>query len=106
MEIDFPYIIETISNLQKQKNLQFITTKRLRKILKIPGEELKLVRLIANTLTFLEKTKFLVVIKKYPKLYQICPNFSEKTRSIIEMYRPPQKVIRGVGSAHSPPPIV
>ena len=67
--------------------MQYVTTKRLRKIFKIPGEDLKQVRLIANTLSWLEMNKLLELVKKYPKLYKIDPDFAEKTRTIVQIYQ-------------------
>jgi hypothetical protein len=87
MELNFSQIIETLADLQQSKNLQFITTKRLRKMLEIPGEDLKTVRLIANTLSWLEMHKFLELIEKYPKLYRLQPDFAEKARFILRMYQ-------------------
>ncbi len=83
-DIEFPDIIETIS----QTSWKYITVKRLRKALGIESEDTKVIRKISNTLVWLEHFGFLdVEQKKSPKRYLIHPDFSEKTRDIVRIYK-------------------
>ncbi|MHA1129876.1 MAG: hypothetical protein ACTSQI_16625 [Candidatus Helarchaeota archaeon] len=81
---EFPDIIEEISML----NWKFLTVKRLRKRLGIPSDNSRLIRKISNTLVWLEHFGFLEVVqKRSPKRYRITPDFFERTRDIVRMYR-------------------
>ncbi|MHA1648590.1 MAG: hypothetical protein ACTSYB_00225 [Candidatus Helarchaeota archaeon] len=87
MNIEFPDIIETISQLY-QSNWQFITVKRLRKYMGIESENAKLIRKISNTLRWLEHFGYLEVVqKRSPKRYRIRPDFSQKIQDILRIYR-------------------
>ncbi|MHA1266583.1 MAG: hypothetical protein ACTSRS_15210 [Candidatus Helarchaeota archaeon] len=87
MDLEFPDILEVIARMQAA-NTRFITVKRLRKELRIASENGRLIRKLSNTLTWLEHFGFLdVVQKRSPKRYRILPDFSEKTRDIIRIYR-------------------
>ncbi|NVM54510.1 MAG: hypothetical protein HWN66_12470 [Candidatus Helarchaeota archaeon] len=87
MEIEFPDIIEVISRMQ-EANLRYITVKRLRKILKIESENGKIIRKLSNTLIWLQHFGFLDVVQaRSPKRYRILPDFSNKTRDIVRIYR-------------------
>ncbi|NVM31404.1 MAG: hypothetical protein HWN65_21375 [Candidatus Helarchaeota archaeon] len=87
MEVEFPDIIETISQMQAA-NTRFITVKRLRKYLRIESENGKMIRKISNTLVWLTHFGYLDVVQsRSPKRYRILPDFSQKTRDIVRIYR-------------------
>ena len=87
MEVEFPDIIQVISQMQ-EANTKYITVKRLRKILKIESENGKMIRKLSNTLVWLEHFGFLDVEQpRSPKRYRILPDFSHRTRDIVRIYR-------------------
>lgn len=85
--MEFPDIIQTISQLQ-QNNTQYITVKRLRKVLGIDSEDAKMIRKLSNTLTWLEHFGFIELARQRNfKRYRIPPDFTKKIQDVIRIYR-------------------
>jgi predicted NAD/FAD-binding protein len=85
--MEFPDIIQTISQLQ-QKNTQYITVRRLRKVLGIDSENGKMIRKLSNTLSWLEHFGFIELAQQQSyKRYWIPPDFTVKIRDVIRIYR-------------------
>ena len=85
--LNFPNIIQVISQMH-QARTKYITVRRLRNEIGVESDNGKMVRKLANTLLWLEHFGYIELDKKEsPKRYVIPPDFSEKTRDIIRMYR-------------------
>ena len=85
--MEFPDIIQTISQLQ-QNNTQYITVKRLRKVLGIASEDAKMIRKLSNTLSWLEHFGFIELTQQQNfKRYWIPPDFTQKIQDVIRIYR-------------------
>jgi predicted NAD/FAD-binding protein len=85
--MEFPDIIQTISQLQ-QKNTQYITVRRLRKVLGIDSENGKMIRKLSNTLSWLEHFGFIELTQQQSfKRYWIPPDFTKKIQDVIRIYR-------------------
>jgi hypothetical protein len=86
LEVEFPDILQVISQMYHPTN-EYITVKRLRKVIGVDSEDGKQVRKLANTLVWLELFGFLELDRKQtPKRYRIPPDFALKTKDIIRMY--------------------
>ena len=81
----FPVTIELMKELY-ERGTKTVSVRNIRTRLKIPSEERKLMRKVANTLKHLENMGLLELISGPPNRYVIKPQFPIEAQKIIRTY--------------------
>jgi hypothetical protein len=82
----FIAVVQAVKELAG-KGTKYLTTKRVRKYLRIPSEEWIRIRKVSTSLIQLENYGILKLVNAKPKLFEVLPSPEGKIEKLLRMYR-------------------